>query len=46
MPTLTNIEFTVDPKVLFHGRLIYSYLQIFKLIKCKGLPAKVYRFAL
>ena len=36
----TNIEFTVDPKVLFHGRLINSYLQIFKLIKCKWLPAK------
>jgi len=31
----TNVEFTVDPKVLFHGRLIYSYLQIFKLIKCQ-----------
>ena len=36
----TNVEFTVDPKVLFHGRLINSYLQIFKLIKCKWLPAK------
>ena len=31
----TNVEFTVDSKVLFHGRLINSYLQIFKLIKCK-----------
>ena len=31
----TNVEFTVDPKVLFHGRLINSYLPIFKLIKCK-----------
>ena len=29
----TNVEFIVDPKVLFHGWLIYSYLQIFKLIK-------------
>ena len=36
----TNVEFIVDPKVLFHGWLIYSYLQIFKLIKCKWLPAK------
>ena len=30
-----NIEFIVDPKGLFHGGLIYSYLQIFKLIKCR-----------
>ena len=29
----TNIEFIVDPKVLFHGGLMYKYLQIFKLIK-------------
>ena len=29
----TNIEFIVDPKVLFHGWLMYKYLQIFKLIK-------------
>ena len=36
----TNDEFIVDPKVLFHGWLIYSYLQIFKLIKCKWLPGK------
>ena len=37
----TNIEFIVDPKVLFHGWLIYSYLQIFlKFIKCKWLPGK------
>ena len=28
----TNVEFIVDPKVLFHGWLIYSYLHI-KLIK-------------
>ena len=35
---ITNIEFIVDPKVLFHGWLTYSYLQIFKLIKCKWLP--------
>ena len=36
----TNVEFIVDPKVLFHGWLIYSYLQIFKFIKikCKWLP--------
>ena len=34
----TNVEFIVDPKVLFHGWLIYSYLQIFKLIKCEWLP--------
>ena len=32
MPT-----FIADPKVLFHGWLVYSYLQIFKLIKCKWL---------
>ena len=25
----TNVEFFVEPKVLFHGWLIYSYLQIF-----------------
>ena len=31
----TNAEFIVDPKVLFHGSLMYNYLQIFKLIKCK-----------
>ena len=36
----TNVEFVVDPKVLFHGWLIYSYLQIFKLIKCKWLPGE------
>ena len=34
----TNVEFIVDPKVLFHGWLIYSYLQIFELIKCNLLP--------
>ena len=34
----TNVEFIVHPKVLFHGWLIYSYLQLFKLIKCKWLP--------
>ena len=37
----TNVEFIVDPKVLFHGWLIYIYLQIFKLIKCKWLPGSV-----
>ena len=36
----TNVEFIVDPKVLFHGWLIYSYLQMFKLIKCKWLPGE------
>ena len=36
----TNVEFIVDPKVLFHGWLIYSCLQIFKLIKCKWLPGE------
>ena len=36
----TNVEFIVDPKVLFHGWLIYSYLQIFKLIKCEWLPGE------
>ena len=30
----------VDPRVLFHGWLIYSYLQIFKLINCKWLPGE------
>ena len=34
------VEFIVDPKVLFYGWLIYSYLQIFKLIKCKWLPGE------
>ena len=24
----TNVEFIVDPKVLFHGWLIYSYLHL------------------
>ena len=33
----TNIEFIVDPKVLFHSWLIYSYLQIFKLMNCQGI---------
>ena len=32
-----NVEFIVDPKVLFHGWLMYNYLQIFKLIKGKWL---------
>ena len=36
----TNVEFIVDQKVLFNGWLIYSYLQIFKLIKCKWLPGE------
>ena len=36
----TNVEFIVDPKILFHGLLIYSYLQIFKLIKCTWLPGE------
>ena len=36
----TKVEFIVDPKVLFHGWLIYSYLQIFKLIKCQLLPGE------
>ena len=36
----TNVVFIVDPKALFHGWLIYSYLQIFKLIKCKWLPGE------
>ena len=35
-----NVEFIVDPMVLFHGWLIYSYLQIFNLIKCKWLPGQ------
>ena len=36
----TNVKFIVDPKVLFHGLLIYSYFKIFKLIKCKWLPGE------
>ena len=36
----TNVKFIVDSMVLFHGWLIYSYLQIFKLIKCKWLPGE------
>ena len=37
----TNFEFNVDPKVFnFHVWLIYSYLQIFKLIKCKWLASE------
>ena len=36
----TNVEFIVDPTVLFHGWLIYSYLQIFKLIMCQLLPGE------
>ena len=35
-----NVQFIVDPKVLFHGWLIYSYLEMCKLIKCKWLPGK------
>ena len=36
----TNVEFIVDPKVSFHGWLIYSYLQVSKLIKCKAPPGE------
>ena len=36
----TNVEFIVELTVLFHGWLIYRYLQIFKLIKCKWLPGE------
>ena len=32
--------FIVVPTILFRGWLIYSYLQIFKLIKCKWLPGE------
>ena len=36
-----NVEFIVDPMVLFHVWLIYCYLQIFNLIKCyKWLPGE------
>ena len=38
--TKLNVKFIVDPMVLFHGWLIYSYLQIFKLIKCKWIPGE------
>ena len=37
---MTNIKFIVDPTILFVGWLIFSYLQIFKLIKCKWLPGE------
>ena len=36
----TNVEFIVEPKVLFYDWLIYSYLQICKLIKCKWMPGE------
>ena len=36
----TNVKFIVDSMVLFHSWLIYSYLQIFKLIKCKWIPGE------
>ena len=32
----TNIEFIVDPKVLFHVELIYSYLHISWSSDCQG----------
>ena len=32
----TNVEFIVDPKVLFHGWLIYSYLHISWSSDCQG----------
>ena len=32
----TNVEFIVDPKVLFHGWLIYSYLHIRWSSDCQG----------
>ena len=35
-----NVEFIVDLMALFHGWLIYSYSQIFKLIKSKWLPGR------
>ena len=38
--TNNNVEFIVDLKILFHGWLIYSYFQTFKLIKCKWLPGE------
>ena len=31
----TNVEFIVDPKVLFHGWLIYSYLHLTWSSDCK-----------
>ena len=38
--TKLNVKFIVDSMVLFYGWLIYSYLRIFKLIKCKWLPGE------
>ena len=32
----TNVEFIVDPKVLFHGSLIYSYLHLSCSSDCHG----------
>ena len=32
----TNVEFIVDPKVLFHGWLIYSYLHLSWSSDCQG----------
>ena len=32
----TNVEFIVDPKVLFHGWLIYSYLHLSWSRDCQG----------
>ena len=32
----TDVEFIVDPKVLFHGGLIYSYLHISWSSDCQG----------
>ena len=32
----TNVEFIVDPKVLFHGWLIYNYLHISWSSDCQG----------
>ena len=32
----TNFEYIVDPKVLFHGSLIYSYFHIIWSRDCQG----------
>ena len=33
---ITNVEFIVDPKVLFHGGLIYNFLHISCSSDCQG----------
>ena len=41
-----NVEFIVDPKVLFHGWLIYIYLQIFLVDQVQATARGVCRLVL